>query len=95
MLEAMKAVLEKKITIRGAAKKFRVPYSTLKDRIHGRVQHGTKPGVKTALSPEEEEDLVRYVKVNAWITVVWVDILKVRKLREKKNQICQAPGTLT
>ena len=63
MLEAMRAVEEKKMTIRGAAKKFAVPYSTLKDRVHGRVRHGTKPGVKTALSPEEEEELVRYVKV--------------------------------
>ena len=64
MLEAMKSVADKKMTIRGAAKQFGVPYSTLKDRIHGRVQHGTKPGVKTALSPEEEEDLVRYIKVS-------------------------------
>lgn len=63
MTEAMKAVTEKKMTIRGAAKKFGVPYSTLKDRVHGRVQHGTKPGVKTALSPEEEEELVKYIKV--------------------------------
>ena len=63
MMEAMKAVSDKKITIRGAAKKYGVPYSTLKDRIHGRVRHGTKPGVKTALSPEEEEDLVQYIKV--------------------------------
>ena len=39
-------------------------FSTLKDRIHGRVQHGTKPGVKTVLSPEEEDDLVKYVKVD-------------------------------
>ena len=63
MQEAMKFVGEKKMTIRGAAKKFGVPYSTLKDRVHGRVKHGTKPGVKTALSPEEEEDLVKYIKV--------------------------------
>lgn len=62
MLDAMKAVEEKRMTIRGAAKKFLVPYSTLKDRVHGRVRHGTKPGVKTALSPEEEEELVRYIK---------------------------------
>ena len=68
MLEAMKAVEEKKMTIRGAAKKFAVPYSTLKDRVHGRVRHGTKPGVKTALSPEEEEELVRYVKVSLCTT---------------------------
>jgi hypothetical protein len=64
MLEAMKSVEDKKMTIRGAAKKYMVPYSTLKDRVHGRVRHGTKPGVKTALSPEEEEELVRYVKVD-------------------------------
>ena len=64
MQDAMKSVSEKKMTIRGAAKKFRVPYSTLKDRVHGRVKHGTKPGVKTALSPEEEEDLVRYIRVS-------------------------------
>ena len=63
MLDAMKAVEEKKYTIRGAAKKYGVPYSTLKDRVHGRVRHGTKPGVKTVLSPEEEEELVRFVKV--------------------------------
>ena len=72
MLEALKAVQEMKMTIRGAAKKFAVPYSTLKDRVHGRVRHGTKPGVKTALSPEEEEELVRYVKVgDRYIYMSW------------------------
>ena len=63
MVDAMRVILDKKMTIRGAAKKFNVPYSTLKDRVHGRVQHGSKPGVKTVLSPEEEEDLVAYCKV--------------------------------
>ena len=63
-MEAMKSVEDKELTIRGAAKKFCVPYSTLKDRVHGRVRHGTKPGVKTALSPEEEDELVRYIKVS-------------------------------
>lgn len=63
MLEAMCSVEERKMTIRGASKKFGVPYSTLKDRIHGRVRHGTKPGVKTVLSPEEEEELVNYIRV--------------------------------
>ena len=63
MLDALKVIIEKKMTIRGAAKRFNVPYSTLKDRVHGRVQHGCKPGVKTVLSPEEEEDLVSYIKV--------------------------------
>ena len=61
MVQAIKAVKEKKMSIRGAAWKFEVPYSTLKDRIHGRVQHGTKPGVKPALNPEEEKELVKYI----------------------------------
>ena len=30
--------------------------------MHGRVQHGVKPGVKTALTPEEEEKLAAYIK---------------------------------
>lgn len=63
MKAAMKAVEDKKMTIRGAAKRFNVPYSTLKDRVRGRVRHGTKPGVKTVLSPEEEEELVKCIKV--------------------------------
>ena len=68
MVDAMKAVEDKKMSIRGAAKKFGVPYSTLKDRVHGRVRHGTKPGVKTVLSPEEEEELVRYIRVGTSVT---------------------------
>lgn len=59
----MSAVREKNMTIRGAAKQFNVPYSTLKDRVRNRVKHGTKPGVKTALSPEDEEELVRCIQV--------------------------------
>ena len=63
MQDALVSVKEKKMTIRGAAKKYNVPYSTLKDRVKGRVLHGTKPGVKTALSPEEEEELVKCIQV--------------------------------
>ena len=68
MMEAMKHIQEKKMSIRGAAKQFGVPYSTLKDRVHGRVKHGTKPGVKTALSPEEEDDLVHYIRVWPYVS---------------------------
>ena len=59
----MSDVRERNMTLRGAAKKNSVPYSTLKDRIQGRVMHGTKPGVKTVLSPEEENDLVLCIQV--------------------------------
>jgi len=63
MENAMSDVRERNMTLRGAAKKNSVPYSTLKDRIQGRVMHGTKPGVKTVLSPEEENDLVLCIQV--------------------------------
>jgi predicted transcriptional regulator len=63
MESAMKDVQERNMTLRGAAKRNNVPYSTLKDRIQGRVVHGTKPGVKTVLSPEEESELVTCIQV--------------------------------
>jgi len=62
MENAMKDVQERNMTLRGAAKRNSVPYSTLKDRIQGRVIHGTKPGVKTVLSPEEESELVTCIQ---------------------------------
>ena len=60
---AMQSVNDKRMTLRGAAKKFSVPYSTLKDRVQGRVMHGTRPGVKRVFCPEEEEELVDCIKV--------------------------------
>jgi len=67
MENAMSDVRERNMTLRGAAKKNNVPYSTLKDRIQGRVMHGTKPGVKTVLSPEEENELMVCIQVSSKI----------------------------
>ena len=64
------------ISLRGAAKKHNVPYSTLKDRIKNKVVHGTKPGVKTILSPEDEQELVVCIQVLVYSCVcmlVWFD----------------------
>jgi len=71
MEKAMSDVRERNMTLRGAAKKHSVPYSTLKDRIQGRVMHGTKPGVKTVLSPEEENDLVLCIQVLTMYTILY------------------------
>ena len=38
-----------------------VPRSTLKDRLKGRVTHGTKPGPRPYLDSREEEELVGYL----------------------------------
>lgn len=56
----MQAVKEGQ-SISGAAKQFDVSRRTLDDRVKGRVQHGTKPGPKAVLSPEEERGLVSYL----------------------------------
>lgn len=64
MQKAMECVNKKEMTMRGAAKKYKVPYSTLKDRIRERVKHGTRPGVKTMLNLDEELRLVRVINVS-------------------------------
>ena len=49
------------LTVSAAAIKFSVPRKTLDDRIKGRIKHGSKPGVSTALSSIEEDSLVSYL----------------------------------
>ena len=57
----MDAVKSGRFTITAAATQFSVPRKTLDDRIKGRVTHGSKPGVSTALTFIEEESLVSYL----------------------------------
>ena len=38
-----------------------VPRKTLDDRVKGRVKHGSKPGVSTALTFVQEKSLVNYL----------------------------------
>ena len=58
---AMQAVLEKGLSIRTAAEIYRVPKSTLGDRISGRVLPGTTSGPARYLSQREEEELVTFL----------------------------------
>ena len=57
MLGAMDAVKEGLMGVNRAALEFAVPRTTLKDRISGRVIHGTNTGPKPYLSLEEEKEL--------------------------------------
>ena len=61
MVAAMKAV-EDGGSVRGAAREHGVPYSTLKDRVSGRIEHGTRPGPKPYLNAEEENELGQFLK---------------------------------
>jgi len=44
-----------------AAKQHGVPPTTLKDRLSGRVQHGTKPGPRPYLDEHEEKVLSSFI----------------------------------
>ncbi len=61
MVSAMSAVKMGQFTISAAASKFSVPRKTLDDRIKGKVAHGSKPGMSTALSSVQEDSLVSYL----------------------------------
>ena len=49
------------LSISAAARNHGVPVTTLKDRLSGRVLHGTKPGPVPYLSSSEEVHLVEYL----------------------------------
>ena len=67
MLQAMEAVRSGKMTMNKAADAFEVPRTTLKDRLSGRVKHGTKPGPNPYLTKEEETELVDFLIVSSSI----------------------------
>ena len=60
MLLAMQAVKDG-VPLMRAAVTHGVPRSTLQDRIHGRVEHGTLPGRRCYLSSSEENELVDFI----------------------------------
>ena len=65
-LEQMTAAIEayrsgSSPSINQAARDHGVPPTTLKDRISGRVLHGSKPGPTPYLSEEEESELQKYL----------------------------------
>ena len=55
MVKAMEAVISNTMGVNQAAASYNVPPTTLKNRISGHVKHGTKPGPKSYLTPEQDE----------------------------------------
>ena len=63
MLAAIESVQTDHMSSNKAADLHDVPRSTLKDRLSGRVSHGTKSGPVPYLSVTEEEELsTHYLK---------------------------------
>ena len=65
MTAAMECAKAGRMSINRSAEVHGVPRSTLKDRLSGRVQHGTKPGPVPYLSQTEEGDLCSYLLSSA------------------------------
>ncbi len=57
MTAAIDAVLKQRLSGNWAADIHGVPRSTLKDRLSGRVIHGTNPGPRPYLTKDEESEL--------------------------------------
>ena len=62
MEKALKGVVVNNESIRRAALDYKVPKSTLGDRVHGRVQPGSRSGPERLLSDAEEAELVAFVR---------------------------------
>ena len=70
MIKAMDAVKSGQLGVNRAAEQFGVPKTTLKDRLSGRVEHGSKSGPAPYLTKHEEKELVDFLvhmaKIEFW-----------------------------
>ena len=57
--QAVKMVREKKLSMAKAAERFKVPRSTIADKVH--MRSWIDPVARTALTPEEEERIVNWM----------------------------------
>ena len=90
------------MSINRAAMEHVVPPTTLKDRLSGRVKHGTKLGPKPYLSLEEEEELAHFLancskmgygKVALARLLTSVENLAILEEKEKKKLAEEKNGT--
>ena len=94
MEAAIKSVLTSTAdSINSAAREDGVPTTTLKNRLSGRVVHGTNPGPVPYLSSMEEEELVEYLsdanKIGYGKTRRQVKVIAQRVATEK-GVLCSA-----
>ena len=61
MVEAMEAVKSGRLGVNRAANEYNVPRTTLKDKLAGRVKHGTKSGQQSYLTVSEENKLSNFL----------------------------------
>jgi len=62
----MEAIHTATCGVNEAAIMYGVPATTLKDRISGKVKHGTKSGPPKYLNDEEEKEFADFLKGGLW-----------------------------
>ena len=67
----MEAVMKGELGVNRSALEHGVPRTTLKDRLTGRVKHGTKPGPAAYLDKKKEEELVKFLFECSSMGYVW------------------------
>ena len=60
MKAATNGVVNENLTVREASRLYNVPYETLRRRVNGSVEPGSRPGPATVLTEEEEDQLESY-----------------------------------
>ena len=61
MEAATRSVLDENRSLREASRLYNVPFETLRQRVHGYVMPGCRPGPATVLTEEEEDQLALYL----------------------------------
>ena len=61
MVNAYTAVMNSELSIREASSRYGIPYTTLSDRVSGRVRFGSHSGPECYLNDSEEAELVRFL----------------------------------
>jgi len=88
MVKAIDAVKSGRCSVKRPAEDYKVPRTTLQDRISGRVIHGTKPGPLLHLNKGEESELAQFLLKYLKLAMgrqenklrVWLRKLQLRKV---------------
>ena len=88
MAMAVHAITTKQMTLHAAAEHYRVPKSTLHDKVKGKYTKSAGPGARTALTDKDEAAIVRFAQelgANGYP-------LSSERLRKKAKELAKARG---